>query len=121
MERERARYYARSIGNALLVATAIVAVLGAFAIWRMALDIDDRFGFGSEDGPGLDDYVLVLFGYFSATITAVGIVGGLGLYFRWLAVEQDARMSEFDALLGALGVPFEDDEDGHPADTASDA
>ena len=82
MGRERSQYYAQAIGNALLVAAAVVAVVGTIAIWRLALDVDDRFGFGTDDGPDFDDYITVLFGYFAATITAVGILGGFGLHFR---------------------------------------
>jgi hypothetical protein len=121
MERERAQYHAQTIGNGLLVAAGIATVTGAIAIWRLALDVDDRFGFGTANGPGLDDYIIVLFGYVAALVTAVGILSVGGLYFRWLAIEQDAKMVEFDMLLDALGVPVDDGGDSLPEDVAPNA
>jgi hypothetical protein len=121
MERERSQYYAQAIGNALLVAAAVILVIGTFALWRLAVDLDDRFGIGTEGGRDFEDYILYLFGYFSGLVTAVGIVGGFGLYFRWLAVEQDAKMAEFDMLLDALGVPVDDDIEDSPKETERDA
>jgi hypothetical protein len=121
MERERSQYYARAIGNALLVSAGVIAIVGLFALWRLGTEVEDRFGFGSDDGPRFDDYVTVLFGYTTGWITAMGIVGGFGLYFRWLAVEQDAKRAEFDMLLDALGVPVEDEAGDQPEETTPDA
>jgi hypothetical protein len=119
MERQRTQYHAQTLGNALLAAAAIALALGIFAVWRIGLRVDDQFGFGEAD-LSFDDYVLVLTNYVVGVVTAVAILGAAGLYFRWLAVEQDARMSEFDALLGALGVPLDDDGDTAPEDALSD-
>ena len=98
-----------------------MAVVGTIAVWRLAMDVDDRFGFGADDGPDFDDYITVLFGYSAATVTAVGILGGFGLHFRWLAVEQDAKMAEFDMLLEALGVPVDDEGGAPPEERTPDA
>lgn len=111
MDRERARYLAETVGNALLWLAGIVLIVGWLALWRLGLQIDDRFGVGDpRENPDFDDYLLTLWPWFLALMTSTGILGGIGLYFRWQAVEQDARMSEFDLLLDALGVPVEDEE-----------
>lgn len=109
MERDRAQYFARVTGNGLLVLAAVLVVVGVYTLWELGADVDDRFGFGTEDGPDFDDYLLFLWGYAMALVTAVGIIGGFGLYFRWLALEQDAKRAEFDMLLDGLGVPVEDE------------
>ncbi|MGH2607927.1 MAG: hypothetical protein ACRDHF_02455 [Tepidiformaceae bacterium] len=115
MERERARYLAQTLGSALLSIAGVLLGVGLFGLWRLGAQVDGRFGFGSDSGPNFDDYLLVLWPYAMYLVTAVGIIGGLGLYFRWQAVEQDAKMVEFETLLDALGVPVNDDpEEARP-------
>jgi hypothetical protein len=120
MERERAQYYARSIGNGLLVAAAVLAVMGMIVIITLGNDLDSRFGL-QPGSPRIEDYLWVLWPLTVGLVTVIAIVGGLGLYFRWLAVEQDAKMAEFDMLLDALGVPVEDEAGDQPEETRPDA
>ncbi|MEX0783235.1 MAG: hypothetical protein WD557_11335 [Dehalococcoidia bacterium] len=54
-------------------------------------------------------------------LTSVAILTAAGLYFRWLAVEQDAKMAEFEMLLDALGVPVEDEAGDEREETTPDA
>ena len=120
MERDRAHYFAQKAGNALLVVAAVILVIGVIVIIALWNDVDQRFNFQSGSAR-VEDYLWVLWPLTTALLTVVGVIGGLGLYFRWLALEQDARMSEFDALLGALGVPFEDEADDVPQEPAPNA
>jgi hypothetical protein len=121
MERERSRYYAQVIGNALLAGAGLALLLGTLAIGRLIADFEDQFfGQGSE-GPEFNDYLWFFLTYGLGVLTLTAILGAAGLYFRWLAVEQDARMVEFDMLLDALGVPVEDGVEDQPRETTPDA
>jgi hypothetical protein len=122
MERERAQYHAQVIGNALLVAAAVLFVLGAAAIGWIVEDIAPLFGGDPFDNEAsLKDYIRASIVYVFPLLTSVAILTVGGLCFRWLAVEQDARMVEFDILLDALGVPVDDDEDEGREETTPDA
>jgi hypothetical protein len=71
-----------------------------------------------RQNPDFDDYLLTPWPGFLALMTPTGILGGIGLYFRWQAIEQDARMAEFDLLLDALGASLEDGDDSTSEDTS---
>ena len=120
MERERAKFTATAIGNGLLVTAGVLTAIGLIVIWRLGLAVDNRFGFGGDGGEAdFDDYLFAIWPYVLGLATSAGIIGGLGLVFRWLALEQEAKMEEFDRLLDALGVPVEG-EDG-PTEELPDA
>ena len=123
MERERSQYYAQTIGNGLLVAAAVVFVVGALAIGLLLEDVTPIFSGGDpfNDDASLVDYIRVGIYYVLTLLMTVAILAAAGLYFRWLAVEQDAKMAEFEMLLDALGVPFEDEVDDKPQEPAPNA
>ena len=123
MERERSQYYARSIGNALLVAAAVIFALGAIAIGIFLEDVTPLFSGGDpfNNDVRFVDYLRVGLNYALMLLMTTAILASAGLYFRWLAVEQDARMVEFDMLLDALGVPVEDEAGDQPEAATPDA
>ncbi|HEX6030355.1 MAG TPA: hypothetical protein VFY90_02915 [Tepidiformaceae bacterium] len=99
-ERERARNASRAIGNALLIAGAVLLGLGALAIGVILEDVGDNQPLAK---PGLADYLEAGGLYFSLLLAAaVAILVAAGVMFRWLAIQQDARMEEFDVLLDAI-------------------
>lgn len=65
-------------------------------------------------------YTQFLYGYSLGAVTIVSILAIGGLYFRWLALEQEAKMQEFDMLLDALGVPLEGDDPEEQATNGRD-
>ena len=121
MERERSRYHAQTIGNALLVAAGVAFLLGTLAIGRLIADFEYQFFGQGSAGPEFNDYLWFFLTYGLGVLTLTAILGAAGLYFRWLAVEQDAKMAEFDMLLEALGAPAEDDVEQIPQEPAPDA
>ena len=114
IERERARVFSHTMGNALLGSALVIFIAGAMAI---ALVLRDRAGIFAPVGVdlGFTDYLRIGLGYSLTLATVTAILVSAGLYFRWLAFEQDARMAEFDLLLDVIeGI---EPDDGGPDNT----
>src|SRR5688572_1892131 len=112
MEREQTRILGTTIGNGLPAAAIILGVVGVAALAILTWNFEDRiFGLGSGS-PDFVDYLSFFLNYgVVLTIPVAILVGATGLYFRWLATEQDVRMTEFDMLLDAVGVPAEGEDE----------
>ena len=110
VERENVQDLADRIGRGLIVAAMAVGVVAALIVAEMALSLEDELAAFDRD-LGFTDYSQFLYGYSLGAVTIVSILAIGGLYFRWLALEQEATMEEFDMLLDALGVPIEDEDD----------
>jgi hypothetical protein len=108
---ERTAYLLRAAGNALLVTAATIFVLGTLATAFLIEDTGDSLSFAGR-GASFTDYLFIAMNYFLTVVLTAIVPAVAGVFFRFLAIQQEQRGAEMELLLYAI-APL-DDEDETP-------